>query len=146
MPTATAPRASASKCPGRCPENSRTHARFCPGFSLDVFYELSRSDFSTVHIALGIHRQTLRRAGSLQLERVGDAINDLAILQASDANASLPSGMGREGKSVRFRVGDIDHVATQIDAARTAELQPFGDEAAVLIEDLDAHVPPIGDE
>jgi hypothetical protein len=44
----------------------------------------------------------------------------------------------------RLRVGDVDDVVADIDAARPAELLPLGDEFSVLIENLDAVVRPVG--
>ena len=48
----------------------------------------------------------------------------------------------------RFGIGDIQRVGlpVDVDAARAAELEPLGDELAVLVEDLNAVVLAIADE
>src|SRR5580704_14713500 len=73
----------------------------------------------------------------------GDEGRHLAVLDAADADA-LPER--RVHFVARLRVGDIDDVVADIDAARPAELLPLGDEFSILIEDLDAIVRPVGDE
>src|ERR1700675_4987712 len=109
-----------------------------------VSYQLPRADFAAVHIALRVHRAALRSAGPLHLERVGNAVEDVAVLDAADPDAPLPPRV--RCNAVRFRVGHIDRVVPDVNAARAAELMPFGDERSVLIEDLDAHVAAVGDE
>ena len=91
----------------------------------DVFHQLSRADFAAVHVALGINRQTLCRASSLHFEWVGDAIEDLAVFEAADTNPSLPSRVWNH--TVGFRVGHIDHVAPDVDAAWATELLPLAE-------------------
>src|SRR5580704_5728840 len=72
----------------------------------------------------------------------GDEGRHLAVLDAADADA-LPER--RVHFVARLRVGDIEDVVADIDAARTAELLPLGDEFSVLIENLHAIVRPVGD-
>src|SRR4051794_470997 len=71
-----------------------------PGSLLDVFDQLSWSDFTAVHIALRIHSQSFRRAGSFHLERIRDTVQHLAVLQATDPDPSLPSRVSCKGEAV----------------------------------------------
>jgi hypothetical protein len=110
----------------------------------DVFYQLSRTDFPTVHVALRIHRHALRCTGSLHFKRVRNAVQDLAVFNASDPDPSLPARVW--GHSVGFGVGHIDHVVPDVDAAWATELLLLSEILPVLIEDLDAHVSPVGNK
>src|SRR6267154_5499511 len=111
---------------------------------VDVLHQLPRADFTTVDVAFRVHGDALRRARPLHFERVGNTVKNLAVLEASDPDTSLPSRVRCD--TVGFGVGHVEHVVAQGHAARAAELLPFRDERAVLPEDLDAHVSPVGDE
>ena len=71
-----------------------------------------------------------------------------AVLGAADADALLDAGQFvRAGIGPRLGVGDVDGVVPRDgDAARPAELTPFVEELAVLIEDLDPVVLAVADE
>src|SRR6185503_5618647 len=88
---------------------------------------------------------SLRRAGRLQIKAIGDEIQHCAVREPADPNAALPSWVGCIGKSIRLRVGYVDHAIPDGDTTGAAELLPLVDEPTVLIEDLDAHVAAIGD-
>ena len=55
-----------------------------------------------------IDRQTLCRTGQMQVERMGDEIQHLAVREPPDSNPTLPSRVGRLRKPIRLGVGDID--------------------------------------
>src|SRR5439155_10325767 len=75
----------------------------------------------------------------------GDERRHLAVLRAADADAALPVAV--LPRVVRLRVGDIQHIVFgDEEAARAAELFPFRDEVAILIENLQAAVVAIGEE
>src|SRR3989304_2815997 len=76
-----------------------------------VFHQLSRADFRAVHVALCVHRHTLRCAGSLHFERIGTAVKNLAVLHAADPAAPLPSRM--EGPIFMFDFQDAKSLATR---------------------------------
>src|SRR6266702_2248012 len=116
---------------------------FCRS-ALHVLYQLPRADFAAVDVAFRIDGHSLRRARPLHFERVGNTVQDVAVFEASDPDASLPSRV--RCNPVGFGVGHIDHVVAQGHAARATELLPFRDERAVLVEDLDAHVSTVGDK
>jgi hypothetical protein len=114
-------------------------------FSLfDVFYQLSRADFSAIYVALRIHRYTFRCTGSFHFERVRNTVQDLAVFDAADPDSSFPSRMWSH--SVGFGVGDIDHFVPNVDTARATELLPFAKVLSILVENLDAHVAPVGNK
>src|SRR4051812_33676285 len=106
--------------------------------------QLARSDLAAVDVAFRIHRHAFGCAGAFHLEWIGNAVEDLALIEAADADAALPSRMRRD--AVRLGIGDVDHAVADRDAARAAELLPLGDESAVEVEDLDAVVAAVGDE
>lgn len=78
------------------------------------------------------------------ISRVGNPVEHLAVLHGADTNAPQPTRVRRH--AVGFRVGNVDESVADIDAARPAELLPLGDEAVVLVEDLNAHVAAVGDK
>src|SRR5580704_12845681 len=72
----------------------------------------------------------------------GDEGRHLAVLDAADADALVKR---RVHFVARLRVGDVENVVADIDAARPAELLPFGDELSARIENLDPIVRTVGD-
>src|SRR5438034_4636835 len=110
----------------------------------EMLGKLSRPDFPAEDIAQRVYGKAFGRARALHVNRIRDAVEDLAGLELADANAAEPAGV--RGDAVGFRVGDVDEAIAQVDAARAAELFPLGDEAAVLLEDLDAVVAAVGNE
>ena len=64
-----------------------------------MFYQLPRADLPTVHVALRIHCDTFRCAGSVQFKGVWDAVQDTAILEAAysdtQGRTACPHGNGR---------------------------------------------------
>src|SRR4029079_17289246 len=100
----------------------------------NVFHHLPGADFTAIDIAPGIDRDALGRAGPFHFERIGNAVQHPAAFQAANSNSSFPAWVDREGKSVGFGVSHIDHVVSYGNAAGTAELLPFGDKGAFLIE------------
>ena len=50
------------------------------------------------------------------------------------------------GHAVGFGIGHIDDVVPDVDAARAAELPPLSEVFSLLVEDLDAHIPPVGNK
>src|SRR4051812_18455259 len=103
--------------------------------------ELARADFAAEDVTLRVDRHTLGGARAFHLERIGDPVEDLAARGVADADAAQPAGVRRD--AVRLGIGDVDAAVAQRDAARAAELLPFGDEVAVGVEDLDAMVAPV---
>src|SRR5262249_26495165 len=103
--------------------------------------------FRDVNDTVPIDRHTLSPAGLALSDwiRVGNKEADSAITFVPDAKATLHHRVhfGR----VRLRVGAVER-ARRVDenAARPAELLPFREESALLIEFLDAIVAAIGDE
>src|SRR3989442_14235061 len=106
--------------------------------------KLSRPDFAAKDIAHRVHGNAFGGAGALHRPRIGNAVEDFAGLELADADAAEPAGV--RGDAVGFRVGDVDEAVAQVDAARAAELFPLGDEATVLLVDLDAVVAAVGNE
>src|SRR5882672_3458783 len=110
----------------------------------EMLGKLPRPDFPAEDIAHRVHGNAFGRARALHLNGIRDAVEDLAGLELADADAAEPAGV--RGNAVRFGVCDVDAIVAQVDPARAAELFPLGDEAAVLLEDLDAVVAAVGDE
>src|SRR5687768_4384908 len=120
-------------------------------FTLDVFRQSTPGDrardraLRRVHVALGVDRHALPR-GSLRLivrMRWYEG-QDSVLLRAANADARLPV---RVSSRARFRVDRIQRVgAVDEQAADPAELAPRVEEFAVLVEDLDAMVPAVGDD
>ncbi len=76
--------------------------------------------------------------------QAGDQRRDAAVFGAADPDSALEA---RVELGVRLVVGDVqDIVAVDEKAARAAELLPFFEEVAVLVEDLDAAVGAVADE
>src|SRR6185369_5434527 len=75
--------------------------------------------------------------------RIWNERRDLAVLGVSHADTALPARMAH---GVRLRVGHIQHVIFDVEAAGPAELLPFRDKLALLIKNLDAIVIAVGDE
>src|SRR2546428_1243338 len=110
----------------------------------EMLGKLARPDFTAEDIAHRVHGAALGRACALHVNRIWDAVEDVAGLELADADTAEPAGV--RGDAIGFRVGDVDEAVAQVDAARAAELFPLGDEAAVLLEDLDAVVGAVGNE
>src|SRR6267143_4261450 len=110
----------------------------------EMLGKLARPDFPAEDIAHRVHGNAFGGAGALHLLRIWNAVEDFAGFELADADAAEPAGV--RGDAVGFGVGDVDEAVAQVDAARAAELLPLGDEAAVLLEDLDAVVAAVGDE
>src|SRR5207247_61903 len=110
----------------------------------DMLGPLCRPPSPAEDMAQPVYGKAFGRARALHLDRIRDAVEDLAGLELADADASEPAGV--RGDAVGFRVGDVDEAVAQVDAARAAELFTLGDEAAVLLEDLDAVVAAVGNE
>src|SRR4051794_1816667 len=120
-------------------------------------------EIRAVHIAVAVDGDAFGEAGASRVRigtRVGDEGRDLAVPCAADSDAAARSGVvavprlrqtglsGIGSRVSRFRVGDVERVCpfVDIEPARTAELEPLGDEGAVLIEDLEAVVLTVADE
>src|SRR4030095_15909049 len=112
------------------------------GASAKVLRDLPRPYLAPVHIAFRIDRGAFRVARARELERVGYAIEDFPVAQVADADTTQPSGIA--SAAVRLGVSYVNEIVADVNAARTAELLPFGDECAVLIENLHAIVSAIG--
>ena len=110
----------------------------------EMLGKLSRPDFPAENIAHRVHGKAFGCARALHLNRIWDAVEDLAGLELADADAAEPAGV--RGDTIGFRVGDVDEAVAQVDAAWAAELFPLGDEATVLLEDLDAVVAAVGNK
>src|SRR5215475_3177797 len=94
-----------------------------------------------IDIAVAVHADAFQGA---EVFGFLDEPGDLAVLGVADPDALLEA---RVGLVARLRVGDIDLVVlVDPHAARPAELLPFGEELAVLVEDLEAVVGAVGDE
>src|SRR2546428_11612206 len=80
--------------------------------------------------------------------RILDERGDASVLRAADADAFPDAAeLVRAGVGPGFGVGHVHRVVLRDeDAARAAELPPFVEERAVLIEDLDAVVLAIPNE
>src|SRR5262245_4469974 len=113
----------------------------------DVLHEPFGPHFGAVDVAGGIGRDTFRRARAAGLlDRVRNERGHDAVADPSDADAALPAVVVLRNR-FRFGIGDVDDVVLVDEhAARPAELEPLVEIVAVLIEDLDAVVLPVGDE
>src|SRR5262245_40923889 len=115
--------------------------------SLDVPLQRARPDFGSVDVAAHVDGDAFggARAHGV-LDRIRNKGDHFAVVHAADSDAPLPVGaIARHAAG--FRVGDVEHVRlVDVDAARPAELAPFRDEVALLIEDLNAVVAAIPDE
>src|SRR5438034_7838029 len=90
----------------------------------EMLGKLSRPDFPAEDIAHRVNGNAFGRARALHLDRIRDAVEDLAGLELADADAAEPPG-GR-GDTVGRGVGDVGEAVGQADAARTAGLIPHG--------------------
>ena len=109
----------------------------------DVFLELQNLGVGEAgeDIALIVGCDLLGRS-ELRIRR--NEGRDLAVLGAADPDALLEA---RIGLLVGLRIRHVEHVVlVDEDRARPAELLPFGEQAAVQIENLDAAVDAVGDE
>src|SRR6185503_21388279 len=106
--------------------------------------ELARSDLAAVDVPHRVDRHALRGARALHLERIRDAVEDLAARSLADADAALPARVGRD--AVRLGVGDVHPAIPQRDAARPPVLLPLGDEVSLRVDNLYPVVAAVGDE
>src|SRR5688572_5318220 len=115
--------------------------------SLHIFSQHFRPDLGAINVAVRIGGHAFRAArGGLVRSglRIGNEGRDLAIARAADINPALPTGIAF---GVRLRVGHVnDVISIDENAARTAELLPFLQELAVLIEELNPVVRAVADE
>src|SRR5206468_5230289 len=116
-----------------------------------VAFQRARSDLSAVDISLRIGGHTFCRAGSGEfgtLARFGvrNKCEQLAVFRAADPDAAFPPIVVTRDR-FGFRVCDVQNVVLiNVNATRTAELLPLGDEFAVLIEDLNPVVVAVADK
>src|SRR5581483_7124066 len=120
---------------------------------LDVPFDAARADFRAVDDAVHVGCDAFggtRHAGTVGVRfRIGNEGGDAAVSRAADAQSALPSRVEAvlAFDVARFRIGGVERVVlVDEEAARPAELLPFRDPHAVLIEDLNAVVAPGGDE
>src|SRR5215208_7206568 len=111
---------------------------------LEVLHELPRPDFPAVDVAFGVHRYPLCSTGPRQLERVRNTVEHLAVLHGANPDTSQPARIA--SRAVRLGIGHVDEIAPNGDPARSAELLPFGNELALLVEDLHAVITAVGDK
>src|SRR5205814_8026919 len=90
-----------------------------PGSLPEMLGKLARPDFPAEDIAHRVHGKAFGRARALHLNRIRDAVEDLAGLELADADAAEPAGV--RGDTVGFGVGDVDEAVSQVYAARAAE-------------------------
>ena len=91
-------------------------------------------------IAVLVHRHALDGV----VFAPGHEAQHLAVADLAPADAVAEAGIIFR---VRQRIRDVDHVVPgDEDAAGPAELLPFAQELALLVEDLDAVVGAVGDE
>src|ERR1700676_36757 len=138
-------------CEGRIRERSPIpdfgYFGLLPSLLFDVLLQILGSNLGSVDDASGIDGHALGGAcaGGI-LHRIGNERLHGAVEGASDADAPLPCGV-IESDRARLRIGDVKHIVLiDEDSAGPAELPPFRDEFALLIEDLDAIVAAVGDE
>src|SRR5579884_1893274 len=124
-----------------------------PSLFPHVAFDAARADFGPIDDAVHVGGDAFgraRRARSIRVRlRIGDERGHGAVLRAADADAPPPSRVVAvlAFDVARFRVGDVEHVAlVDVKPARPAELLPLGDEAAILVENLDPVVAAVGDE
>src|SRR5207247_1948091 len=102
-----------------------------------ILHELLQGLFvgkSAEHVAVFVSRDAFRHVGLRPF--LGDEGRDLTILDAADPDA-LPKRCIEF--FARLGIGHVeDVVAVDVEAARPAELPPFGKEFSILVEDLDA--------
>src|SRR5262245_37762772 len=110
-----------------------------------ILHELLQGLFagkSAEHVAVFVSRDAFRHVGLRPF--LGDEGRHLAVFDAADPDA-LPER--RIEFLARLRIGGVENVvAVDVEAARPAELPPFGEKFSILVEDLDAVVGAVGDE
>src|SRR5438105_3049914 len=110
--------------------------RGCARLPLDKAAQVHFAGPAGVDVASLVHTNALGRADLCR--RLRNEGGNSAVLDAANADALLDAGVV---VLIRLSVGDVDHVIlANRDAARAAELLPFGDELAIAIEYLDATV------
>src|ERR1700694_5087221 len=111
---------------------------------LDVFLYLLTIDLRGVDIAAFIRHYVFGADPGMCriLVGVGNERCDRAILGAPDSNSPSPVGI-----PLARVVGNVDHVLfVDKNPARTAELRPLFNKFLILIENLNAIIPPVGDK
>src|SRR5258708_3613924 len=120
-------------------------------------------EVGAVDVSLGIDRDPFsqaRRAGIGIGAWIWNQILDRPIARAADAYPAASSGIqsitGLRKRQLadvraavaRFGISDIQGIGlpVDVDSARSAELEPLGDELSVLVENLNAVVLTIADE
>src|SRR2546428_11540201 len=86
----------------------------------EMLGKLARPDFPAEDIAHRVHGKAFGRARALHLNRIWDAVEDVAGLELADADAAEPAGV--RGGTIGFRVGDIDEAVAHVEAPRAGEL------------------------
>src|SRR5262249_10134132 len=116
---------------------------------LHVLLDVLRADFGTVDVAQRIGRNTLgATSNGGAWRRGGNEGRYRTIPGAADPNGTLPPRIVPVTLLIgRLGVGHIqDILLVDIDSAGPAELLPFSEEIAFLIENLDAVVTAVGHE
>src|SRR5690242_11509798 len=108
------------------------------GLVLSKLPEIRHIGEAGIDIARIVHRHRLNGV----VFAPGDEADHLAVADMAEANAILEPGIVLGAGQ---RIGDIDHVALDEETAGPAELPPFGQERALLVEYLDAAVGAVGD-
>src|SRR6516164_5659474 len=110
-----------------------------------ILHELLQGLFvgkSAEHIAVFVSRDAFRHVGLRPF--LGDEGRHLAVFDAADPDA-LPER--RIEFLARLGIGGVENVvAVDVEAARPAELPPFGEKFSILVEDLDAVVRAVSHE
>src|SRR5579871_3972514 len=129
---------------GRGEPGLEENARMAPDQALLRFLlheppQIHGVSVTRVDVAIIIDTDALKRAKGLGFL---DETRDLAVPGVADADALLEA---RIGLFTRLRVGHVDRILlVDPDAAGPAELLPFGQELAVLIENLNPVVGAVG--
>src|SRR5262245_43226412 len=112
---------------------------------LHVFGQSSYCNLRAIHVTGGIHSHAFSCSslGTCRL-MTGNKEADFAVLRASNPHAFLPTRMaGGAG----FRVDRIQRVVfVDVNPADAAELLPLRQKFSILVEDLEAHIPAIGNK
>lgn len=93
-----------------------------------MFRNATRSNFGAIDVTLRVHCQAFAAAGSLQFQRILNAVKNFSVFDSSDANPSLPSGMRRH--AIRFGMRHVDQIVSDVNAAGATELLPFSEISA----------------
>src|SRR5437879_13583504 len=110
---------------------------------LHVLFHVHR-EFRAIDISCRIRGNSFRYcglSGGRIGSRVGHEVFYRAVLAATDANAPLTARVVSVAllAAAGFRIRDVQHIIpVNENPAWAAELLPLGNEAAVLVEDLDA--------